>query len=183
MTRGQCDHLFRLLFFRMDRQRQFVESAGWRNQKAFHCLIGLVEDAVRNIHRHPDEVARRADILAVENEIKTSLEKVDELVLRWMDMRRTNVPGEVCARKTNFRSTISGHKSVPEYSRHAFDAGTGLGDACGQRLHSSSPIIGFDAAAEASADAALCCSSMTASVFLLSKASQERCFRFKVLLV
>ena len=36
--------------------------------------------------------SRRADILAVKNEIKTSLEKVDELVLRWMDMRRNECP-------------------------------------------------------------------------------------------
>src|SRR5262245_54324557 len=131
----------------MDRREQVVESAGWRNpEKAFHRLIGLVEDAVRNIHRHPDEVARlRHDIPALENEIKTSLEKVDELVLRWMDMRRDECPRgkrRMPGKRTLAQRlrNVSLSQNIPD---NAFDAGTGLGDACGQRLHLSSPITGL----------------------------------------
>src|SRR5262245_29111094 len=91
VTRGQRNHLFRLLLFhRMDGLEQIVKPSGGRNpEEALHRLIGLVEDAVWNIHRHPDEIARLRDgILAVQEEIKTSFEKVNEFVLRRMDMWR-----------------------------------------------------------------------------------------------
>src|SRR5262245_32721324 len=146
VSRGQRDHLFRFLFFhRMDRRKQIVEPSCGRNpEEAFHRLIRLVEDAMRNIHRHSDEIARLRDhVLAIEEQIEAPLEEINELVLSWMDMRRDKRPWRKCrmpgkrALAQRFRN-VSLPENIPD---NAFDAGTGLGDACGQRLHSVPPFM------------------------------------------
>src|SRR5262249_51081627 len=145
VSRGQRDHLFRFLFFhRMDRREQIVEPAGGgKPEKTFYRLIPPVEDGKRKIYRHPGKIAPVCDpVPSLQREIEAPLEEVNELVLRWMDMRRNEcprrkrrMPGKR-ALAQRFRN-VSLPQNIPG---NAFDAGTGLRDACGQRLHWPSPI-------------------------------------------
>src|SRR5262249_29634033 len=81
------------------------------------------------------------NLLTVEKEIETPFEQVDELILCRMDMRRNECfgrKGRVPGKRTlaqRFRN-ISLAQNIPD---NAFDARTGLGDTCGQRLHSFPP--------------------------------------------
>jgi hypothetical protein len=56
--------------------------------------VGLVEIAVRDAARQTHEVAHlRLDPNTVELEIENALLHQDELVLRWMNMNRHELPG------------------------------------------------------------------------------------------
>ena len=66
---GQRHHVGRVLLLHgVDRPEQVVELARRRHpEQAFHRLVGLVEDAVRDLLRQPDQVAGGADeVLAVD---------------------------------------------------------------------------------------------------------------------
>ncbi len=103
LGRQRHDFRRRLLGHVVDRPEEIVEAAGRRDpEEALYGLLGLVEDAVRDAHRHADEVARFSEHgAAVEHELELALEHVDELVLRRMDVRgdersrrKGRVPGE-----------------------------------------------------------------------------------------
>src|SRR5262249_50046173 len=110
----------------MDGLEQLVKPAGGRNpEETLHGLIAFVEDSVRTVHRHADEIARlRHNLLTVEKEIETPFEQVDELILCRMDMRRNECfgrKGRVPGKRTlaqRFRN-ISLAQNIPD---NAFDA-------------------------------------------------------------
>src|SRR5215469_17222122 len=127
----------------MDRPEQIVELARRRYpEKTFHRLVRLVEDAMRQAHRHADQIAGRGnDVLAVEHEIETALEHVDELVLRRMDVRRHERAGR--------KSRVPGKRTLADSLRHvslaknipgdAVETAAGFGDSRREILHLSSP--------------------------------------------
>src|SRR5439155_560714 len=90
-------------FARIDDVLSFVERARGRYpEEALHGLVRLVEDAVGDPHRQPDQVAGAGhEILAVDQKVEPAFEHVDELLLGRMDVRRheraggkRRVPGE-----------------------------------------------------------------------------------------
>src|SRR5215467_16194013 len=101
---GQRHHfVWLLLLHGMDRPEQIIEPTGRGDpEQALHWLVGFVEEAVRDAHGEPDQVARkRVEVPTVEDTIELTLEHVDEFVLGRMDMRRHerarregSVPGE-----------------------------------------------------------------------------------------
>jgi hypothetical protein len=96
---GDRDHIRRVLFLHtVDRPEQIVELARRRHpEKALHGLVGLVEDAVRHVHRQPDQIAGRGNELApLEYQVEPAVEQVDELVLGRMNVRRHEGAGRKC---------------------------------------------------------------------------------------
>jgi 2-polyprenyl-6-methoxyphenol hydroxylase-like FAD-dependent oxidoreductase len=137
--RKRDDFRRRLFLHAVDRPEQIIELAGRRDpEEAFHRLVALVENAVRNLHRQPDEIAGGSDELAtVKHEVEPALEHVDELVLRRMDMRRheragrqRRVPGERVFR--NLLRHVRLAENVPD---NAVDTGAGLCDSSGHCSH------------------------------------------------
>ncbi len=137
---GERDHLVRrLLLHAVDRPEQVVQLARGRDpEEAFHRLVGLVENAMGDVHGQPDEVAGAGrEVLAVDQQVETALEDVDELVLRGMDMRRhegarweCGVPGE------RILAQLLGYVNLAQDIPHdAVDTGVCLGHACRHRLH------------------------------------------------
>src|SRR5665213_2536389 len=147
---GESHHVFGLLFLHVvQAPEQIIELLGRRHpEQHFRGLVGFVEDAVRNAHAQPNQIAGAGlRVGARQHEIEFSLQHVEIFVLVGMDVRRHEgagrqgrVPGERILRAALRHIGLA--QNIPGNTLHALIGAGDAGDLALHRCFLSSVLTG-----------------------------------------